>query len=215
MRHLPFFLVIVLAILLAVSLATCSRKEPTQPGVDKASSEGMFSLGDTVIEVRSESGQDSTDTGTYDATDPIGGVPCVLPPWPDTVLGVLERAYAERNPELIQTLLADDFEFNGEDGQSWKKDEEVTIHRRMFNPQYPMYGAQQLRLDLSNSEWHLLDSSASTGNHLYVVTCEVELWVHCAATEAGLGAKGPIRVVVRRVDSAPAKWEIVSWYDYP
>jgi len=213
MRRVAFLSLVLLATVAVVLLASCSRKGPTQPGVDKASSEGAFTLGDTAIVLRSESKQDSTGTGTFDDTDPSGGVPCVLPPWPDTVVGVLERAYAERNPELMQTLLADDFEFNREDGASWNKDVEVTIHKRMFDPQYPKYGAQQLRLDLSNPEWHLLDSSVATGNHLYVVTCDVELQVDCAASQASLSAKGRTKFIVRRVESAPMKWQIVSWYD--
>jgi hypothetical protein len=208
-------LLLCLVILPALLFATCGRKEPMQPRVDRASLQGALAVEDTAIVLHPQNGQDSSGTGTFGDLDDMDGIPCVLPPWPDTVLGVLERAYAERNPELIQALLADDFEFNREDGASWNKDTEITIHSRMFDAQYPRYGAQRLWLDLTNSEWHLLDSSVATGNHLYVVTCDIELWVDCATADASFSATGKTKLIVRRVESAPAKWQIVHWYDYP
>ncbi len=214
MKYPRLRLGVALVSLLILAFCACSRKEPTRPLNAVASQGSVCALSDTVIaQIQLQNNETARLDSCLTPGGGVGGVPATLPPWPDTVLGVIERAYAERDAGPIEVLLADDFEFSRSDGASWKRDTEIIIHKRMFDPQYFRYGAERLWLNLSNSEWHLLDSSVATGKPLYVVTCDVELWVDCPAASATFSAKGKTRLVVRRVETASAKWQIVHWYD--
>ena len=215
MKYIWLMLGFVLILLALLTLCTCSRKEPTRPVGVVASQGGTGAPLDTAIAMlqignRGTASPDSCQIGDVK----LRGVPAISPPWPDTVLRVLERAYGQRDPELVKALLAADFQFSRADGQSWDKQTESLIHQRMFDPLYWPYGASNIELRLSNSEWHLLESSASTGKPLYVITCDVELRVDCPASRSSLCADGRTKFIVRRVESASAKWQIASWYDY-
>ena len=206
--HLP--VVMIVACVVAMG---CSKERPVEVSSNPDGTAGL--------------GPWSPPPATCDSLEfPVGlgdgGPPQIewVAPDPTQILRKLRLAYETRDIALLEDCLAQDFrchEIRRCGGpRTWGRDTEITIHSRMFDPQYDYRPIRDIQQTIENPAARLLKTRGPGMHPIWVVTFDAHLTLEYMSAEDGVWEfEGPARLHARSKSSPPEEWEIVEWFDNP